>query len=188
MSAFLATICGSNNARQFRSSCRPRCHHKGKQNVPDSGGENSPFPPPVYLTTDLNPVACRSTRLTARTNSQPHIEALNTDLTASLSDRLAGQVDVLVFNPPYVETEEEEAATAQRDALANGIEKTWAGGAGGMTVTNRLLTQVKVRFIEREVGKLSTGVLGRAGQGCPFPRSCRSFFLFRDHHLLEPGR
>ncbi|GAA5883681.1 hypothetical protein JCM3774_002951 [Rhodotorula dairenensis] len=111
VSAFLAAICGTNNA--------------------------------LYLTTDLNPVACRSTLLTARTNSQPRIEALNTDLTSSLSDRLAGRVDVLVFNPPYVETEEEEATSAQRDALVNGIEKTWAGGARGMTVTNRLLRQVK---------------------------------------------
>ena len=99
----------------------------------------------VYLTTDLNPVACRSTLLTAQTNSQPHIEAINTDLTSSLSDRLSNQVDVLVFNPPYVETEEEEATMAQHDPHVKGIEKTWAGGARGMTVTNRLLSQVKVR-------------------------------------------
>ncbi|GAA5988783.1 hypothetical protein JCM10908_006168 [Rhodotorula pacifica] len=97
----------------------------------------------LYLTTDLNSIACRSTLLTARTNSQPLIESINTDLTSSLSPRLHKAVDVLVFNPPYVETEEEEAITAQQDAEKKGIEKTWAGGAQGMRVTNRLLEQVK---------------------------------------------
>ncbi|GAA5953661.1 hypothetical protein JCM8115_004117 [Rhodotorula mucilaginosa] len=97
----------------------------------------------LYLTTDLNSIACRSTLVTAQTNSQPRIETINTDLTSSLSDRLSTQVDVLVFNPPYVETDEEEASTAQRDPRVKGIEKTWAGGARGMTVTNRLLSQVK---------------------------------------------
>lgn len=49
-----------------------------------------------------------------------------------------------MFNPPYVETEDEEAREAQTEA-ERGIEKTWAGGSGGMRVTDRVLQQVKVR-------------------------------------------
>ncbi|POY76356.1 hypothetical protein BMF94_0553 [Rhodotorula taiwanensis] len=96
----------------------------------------------VYLTTDLNPIACESTLLTAETNSHPFVETVNTDLTASLLPRLTRQVDVLVFNPPYVETVDEEAIEAQAEE-DKGIEKTWAGGHHGMRVTNRLLEQVK---------------------------------------------
>ncbi|BGP57455.1 hypothetical protein JCM8202_002012 [Rhodotorula sphaerocarpa] len=96
----------------------------------------------IYLCTDLNPSACRSTALTALKNSHPSIEPLLTDLTASLLPRLRHNVDVLVFNPPYVETEDEEAREAQTEA-ERGIEKTWAGGSGGMRVTDRVLQQVK---------------------------------------------
>lgn len=50
-------------------------------------------------------------------------------------------MDVLIFNPPYVETEEEEMEEAQRDGV---IERAWAGGAHGMEVTNRVLNEVGV--------------------------------------------
>lgn len=48
---------------------------------------------------------------------------------------------MLVFNPPYVETWDEEAEAAQAVGV---IEKAWAGGAGGMRVTGRLLEVVGV--------------------------------------------
>lgn len=46
-----------------------------------------------------------------------------------------------MFNPPYVETISEEMGEAQgnKERL---IEKSWAGGANGMEVTDRLLEQV----------------------------------------------
>lgn len=95
----------------------------------------------MYLTTDLNPHATRCTLLTGETNSVP-LSPVLTDLTASLLPRLEQQVDVLVFNPPYVETWSEEASEAQ---LGGTIERAWAGGEGGMEVTNRVLEQVEVR-------------------------------------------
>lgn len=58
------------------------------------------------------------------------------DLTSALLPRLARSVDVLVFNPPYVETEMDEMHDAQ---VRGAIDTTWAGGADGMTVTNRVL-------------------------------------------------
>ena len=47
-----------------------------------------------------------------------------------------------MLNPPYVETDDAEAVVAQEDGV---IERAWAGGIGGMRVTNRLLEQVEVR-------------------------------------------
>ncbi|ORY78026.1 hypothetical protein BCR35DRAFT_305184 [Leucosporidium creatinivorum] len=48
-------------------------------------------------------------------------------------------VDVLVFNPPYVETEMDEMEDAQESGV---IERAWAGGEAGMVVTNRVLEEV----------------------------------------------
>lgn len=96
----------------------------------------------VYLCTDLNPHAARCTALTGQSNSVP-LNPVLTDLTGALLPRLKHAVDCLVFNPPYVETDDDEAFQAQEDGV---IERAWAGGVGGMRVTNRLLDQVEVRF------------------------------------------
>ena len=63
------------------------------------------------------------------------------DLVSAHTPRVAGKVDVLVFNPPYVETDEEEASAAQVSGV---IERAWAGGAAGMVVTSRVLEMVDV--------------------------------------------
>lgn len=55
--------------------------------------------------------------------------------------RLAHAVDILVFNPPYVPTYDDEMDGAQHDA---GIAGSWAGGIDGMQVTKILLGQVDV--------------------------------------------
>jgi release factor glutamine methyltransferase len=46
-----------------------------------------------------------------------------------------------VFNPPYVETISEEVGEAQGNTERL-IEKSWAGGANGMEVTDRLLEEI----------------------------------------------
>lgn len=58
--------------------------------------------------------------------------------------RINHSVDVLVFNPPYVETEEEEMISAQEVGI---IERSWAGGKEGMGVTGRVLDIVEVSGI-----------------------------------------
>ena len=63
-------------------------------------------------------------------------------LAGPLRARLAHAVDILLFNPPYVPTETDEADTAQQDA---DIAGAWAGGQDGMEVTDILLDQVEVR-------------------------------------------
>jgi methylase of polypeptide subunit release factors len=57
------------------------------------------------------------------------------DLLSAL--RLRGAVDVLVFNPPYVPTEE-------NDSWAGGIERAWAGGGMGMQTTWKVLDSLNV--------------------------------------------
>ncbi|GAA5946344.1 hypothetical protein JCM3765_000205 [Sporobolomyces pararoseus] len=99
----------------------------------------------LYLCTDLNPHATRCTLETGVANKVP-LNPILTNLTTSLFPRLTRQVDVLVFNPPYVETEDEEAYDAQFDGT---IEKAWAGGESGMKITNKVLEQVELLLSER---------------------------------------
>lgn len=89
----------------------------------------------MYLCTDLNPAAAACTSQTGLVNNAP-LQPVITDLVSALLPRLTGAVDVLVFNPPYVETEADEMEVAQG---AGKIDTTWAGGADGMVVTNRVL-------------------------------------------------
>ena len=55
--------------------------------------------------------------------------------------RLKHAVDILIFNPPYVPTCDDEADDAQQGAS---IQGAWAGGKDGMQVTDILLDQVEV--------------------------------------------
>ncbi|MEE6480419.1 hypothetical protein FKM82_012567 [Ascaphus truei] len=87
-----------------------------------------------YLCTDINPSAASCTLETARTN-KVHIDPIITDLVKGLLPRLQGQVDLLVFNPPYVVTPPEEVGS-------HGIEAAWAGGKIGREVMDRLFPLV----------------------------------------------
>ncbi|MEE6480426.1 hypothetical protein FKM82_012567 [Ascaphus truei] len=84
--------------------------------------------------TDINPSAASCTLETARTN-KVHIDPIITDLVKGLLPRLQGQVDLLVFNPPYVVTPPEEVGS-------HGIEAAWAGGKIGREVMDRLFPLV----------------------------------------------
>ena len=69
-------------------------------------------------------------------------------MVASLADpllaRLRHNVDVLLFNPPYVPTVSEEWESAQ---AGRSLEGAWAGGADGMQLTNELLMSVDVSLL-----------------------------------------
>lgn len=50
-------------------------------------------------------------------------------------------VDVIIFNPPYVPTNMDEARNAQ---YACDIQSSWAGGSDGMNITDQFLDLVEV--------------------------------------------
>jgi len=88
----------------------------------------------TFFATDLNPFAAKATALTALAN-KADINVINTDLLSGL-ERLAGKIDVLLFNPPYVATSEEEL---EESLERKDIYTSWAGGIDGVHTLNRLL-------------------------------------------------
>ena len=89
----------------------------------------------VCLATDLSEAACRATWRTARRNGV-NVLPVRCDLATALRPRLAGDFDVIVFNPPYVVTSTEEVCTSGE------LSASWAGGERGREVTDRLLPQL----------------------------------------------
>ncbi|KAF8971455.1 S-adenosyl-L-methionine-dependent methyltransferase [Flammula alnicola] len=96
-------------------------------------------PSVLYLCTDINPRACRCTRLTGLQN-QVDIQVVNGSLATPFQHRLARKIDIIIFNPPYVPTSEEEALGAQTLGDLGGA---WAGGSDGMQITNILLNRIE---------------------------------------------
>mmetsp|Transcript_11934 Transcript_11934/g.34219 ORF Transcript_11934/g.34219 Transcript_11934/m.34219 type:complete len:386 (+) Transcript_11934:255-1412(+) len=117
------------------------------------------------IATDLNPLALKFAERTAKENgilvgnttnsddiddgkekkaSVRAMEFVECDLASSLLGRLGGKVDVLLFNPPYVPTDDSEIC-------GNGIEISWAGGQDGRRVTDRALPQI-ARLLRRPDG------------------------------------
>ena len=84
-----------------------------------------------YFATDTNPHAVRVTRETLEAHGV-HAEVISTDIASGLEERLAGLVDVMVVNPPYVPTPEDEVGR-------EGITSAWAGGEDGRSVIDRIL-------------------------------------------------
>ena len=109
-------------------------------------------PPPHVLATDVNRTAALATAATAAAAGVA-VHALHADLLRALRP---GSVDVVVFNPPYVPTSAAELAGA---ALSNDIALSWAGGARGRVVTDRLLNALPDALAPRALFYL----LGAAG-------------------------
>ena len=83
------------------------------------------------LAIDINEAACALTTRTAAANDA-RVDVIRGDLCGALRSY---SVDALVFNPPYVPTDDEEVGGA-------GIEASWAGGLRGRRVLDRLLPHV----------------------------------------------
>jgi len=120
----------------------------------------------LTMGTDINSLACKAASKTVRTalkdirsqseglsKSGAFLDVCNGDLASILRP---GTVDVLIFNPPYVPTEDlpdleqhvfyndsdasEHSTIFERDSHL--LALSYAGGADGMEVTNRLLEQL----------------------------------------------
>lgn len=84
-----------------------------------------------FIATDINPHAINVTRKTLEAHGC-HAELVNTNIASGLEKRLARSVDVMVVNPPYVPTPEEEVGS-------DGIASAWAGGENGRSVIDKIL-------------------------------------------------
>ncbi|KAJ4462127.1 putative S-adenosyl-L-methionine-dependent methyltransferase [Paratrimastix pyriformis] len=97
--------------------------------------------------TDINSDAVRLAMQTAAMNGVS-LEAAQADMLGPFESRLHHGIDVLVFNPPYVPTEDAECHASQvtvtpaaksRPRGEGIVAATWAGGEDGMQVTRRFL-------------------------------------------------
>jgi len=122
----------------------------------------------LSLGTDLNSFACEATSKTVKQaikdrtqhdkdgfhHATPHfLGSVNTDLTSAL---LPNQIDVLIFNPPYVpapmpdlsdsalhRTGTEQMSRSEAfDRDSHLLSLSYAGGEDGMEVTNKLFDQL----------------------------------------------
>mmetsp|Transcript_23131 Transcript_23131/g.35678 ORF Transcript_23131/g.35678 Transcript_23131/m.35678 type:complete len:281 (+) Transcript_23131:74-916(+) len=100
--------------------------------------------PPLHVVTDINPAALRVATQTAKVNGIDSFEAVQCDLASSLLPRFEGNADVVLFNPPYVPTPDDEVGS-------NGIEASWAGGQHGRRVVDRAIPQI-AQLLRRPTG------------------------------------
>ncbi|PWA71050.1 DNA methylase, N-6 adenine-specific, conserved site [Artemisia annua] len=84
-----------------------------------------------YFATDVNPDATKVTRETLEAHGV-NAELLTTNIASGIEKRLSGMVDLMVINPPYVPTPEEEVGNS-------GISAAWAGGENGRSVIDKIL-------------------------------------------------
>jgi release factor glutamine methyltransferase len=84
------------------------------------------------LAVDLNPYAVRCAKDNSKLNHIKNIDFLQTDLFSAFKDCV--QFDLVLFNAPYLPSEEGEEATW--------IGRSWAGGATGRVVVDRFIAQV----------------------------------------------
>ena len=124
----------------------------------DGRGSNKGF---SVIATDLNPLALEFAQKTATENGViasdsgngsdsgssaaiQSIDFVECDLATPLLNDREGTIDVLVFNPPYVPTEDSEVS-------GNGIEISWAGGKDGRMVVDKALPQI-ARLLRKPSG------------------------------------
>lgn len=86
-----------------------------------------------YIGTDRNLLACHSALQTFQLN---HISAdiIHTDLIQPIQHKLQNNVNVILFNPPYLPTD--DPSLLQYD----NIDAAYAGGINGREVTDRVLS------------------------------------------------
>jgi release factor glutamine methyltransferase len=89
--------------------------------------------PARLLATDVSPAAAAATAATLEAHGlRGAADVRVTDLVDALRPEIDGMVDLLLFNPPYVPTPDEEV-------LRGGLAAAWAGGHRGRRVVDRLL-------------------------------------------------
>ncbi|XP_029047407.1 methyltransferase N6AMT1 [Osmia bicornis bicornis] len=88
---------------------------------------------PYHLAIDINLDACKATKKTAMENSV-EIDAIQMDLLSCIRSNRA--FDIVLFNPPYVVTRDEEISNSKL------VYRTWAGGSNGRKVMERVFPRI----------------------------------------------
>lgn len=115
-----------------------------------------------FLATDISEAAVNTTYSTLAAH-HVNAEVAVADLVSGLEKRLSGTVDVLVFNPPYVPTPEDEVGV-------EGITSSWAGGDRGRTVIDRMLLIADSLLSSKGVFYLVTVTSNNPGEICQVMR------------------
>lgn len=94
----------------------------------------------ICFATDINPRACLVTKKTSDFNKGA-VNVLNMDLVNAFRPQT---IDVLVFNPPYVVTPDDEITSNATDEqqINEKITKSWAGGTNGRLIMDRVFSQL----------------------------------------------
>lgn len=90
---------------------------------------------------DINSRACAITKRTAKFN-EANLQVINMDL---LNGFRPNSVDILIFNPPYVVTADEELVEengACGGAFNASIKKSWAGGIDGRRIMDKVFERL----------------------------------------------
>lgn len=95
------------------------------------------LPETACFAIDINPRACKVTKQTALTNGAT-LNVINMNL---LKGFRSNAIDVLIFNPPYVVTPDEEIDSNESphdNPFNDKIIQSWAGGTDGRLIMDRV--------------------------------------------------
>lgn len=93
----------------------------------------------VCFGVDINEYACRVSKRTSTQNSTV-VEMIRSDLLGAFK---RNSIDILLFNPPYVVTENEEIYNRNSGVEFNdNIIKSWAGGVNGREIMDKVFVEL----------------------------------------------
>lgn len=97
----------------------------------------------LHFALDISPWALEATKGTANLNGcsekDSYLEVVQSDLTSSFRKK---QIDLLVFNPPYVPAEEVPEVPSTKEDTDQWLDLALLGGKDGMVITQKVIDQL----------------------------------------------
>lgn len=95
------------------------------------------LPDALYIATDINPYSCKAAAKTNASNAtSSNFDVIRCSLTTALRYH---QIDILIFNPPYVPTETIPEIPKSTNEEYRWLDIALNGGPDGMDITNKVL-------------------------------------------------
>mgnify|MGYP003362311979 CR=1 FL=1 len=102
------------------------------------------FPNGYFIATDINPYSCVSALQTNKANATTfNFDAVRCDILSAVDDHV---IDVLVFNPPYVPTDDVPSIPTDKEEEYKWMDIALNGGPTGMDVTNKVLDSLEQKL------------------------------------------